>query len=181
MSAAQKSQRMRIAHLTKVAERIGIDGLAVCGDEADCSFFDEYNFEGLMNEPWYERIKGNEMRMLFGTKSPQQHPRKSSSPASFNGNSSRDSLLELNQSNKRQKRKRLNSDDCEGPFLKAGVRRKSREAVGVPNKDLLQDFQDSFADEDAKELLADTIEVNTTLPEAKAQLKENLLSAFKHA
>ena len=47
---------------------IGVDGLAMCGGEADLSFFDEYNFEGLMNEPWYERIDGNEMRSLFKTK-----------------------------------------------------------------------------------------------------------------
>lgn len=67
MSSSQKSQRMRIAHLSRVAERIGIDSIAVCGEEADSSFFDEYNFEGLMDEPWYDRINGNEMRMLFRT------------------------------------------------------------------------------------------------------------------
>ena len=61
LTASQKSHRMRLAHLQKVADRIGVDGLAVCGDQNDLSFFDEYNFEGLMNEPWYERIKGNEM------------------------------------------------------------------------------------------------------------------------
>ena len=47
---------------------MGVDGLALCGDQADLSFFDEYNFDGLMNEPWYERMKGNEMRSLFKQK-----------------------------------------------------------------------------------------------------------------
>ena len=63
----QKSQRMRLAHLNRFAEKIGIDGLAVCGAETDLSFFDEYNFEGLMNVPWYEQMSGNEMRSLFKT------------------------------------------------------------------------------------------------------------------
>jgi len=51
--------------LTRVAERIGLDRLAVCGDEADAGLFEEYNFDGLMNEPWYDRITGTEMRCLF--------------------------------------------------------------------------------------------------------------------
>ena len=50
---------------------IGVDGMAVCKNSADYNFFDEYNFEGLMDEPWYERMKGNEMRSLFKTK--KQH------------------------------------------------------------------------------------------------------------
>ena len=56
---------MRLSHLNKVAKKIGIDGLAVCGNEADLSFFDEYHFEGLMDEPWYELMNGKEMRSLF--------------------------------------------------------------------------------------------------------------------
>ena len=56
---------MRVAHLQRLADKMGVDGLALCGDQADLSFFDEYNFDGLMNEPWYERMKGNEMRSLF--------------------------------------------------------------------------------------------------------------------
>ena len=59
---------MRLAHINRVAKMIGVDGLAVCGESADISFFEEYNFEGLMNEPWYDRINGNEMRSLFKTK-----------------------------------------------------------------------------------------------------------------
>ena len=65
MSACQKSQRMRLSHLNKVAQMIGIDGLAVCGNQADISFFEEYNFEGLINEPWYDLMNGKEMRSLF--------------------------------------------------------------------------------------------------------------------
>ena len=45
-----------------ISDRIGVDGLAVCADQNDLSLFDEYNFEGLMNEPWYEQMKGNELR-----------------------------------------------------------------------------------------------------------------------
>ena len=52
-------------HLNQMAERIGIDKMAFCGDKADCTFFDEYNFEGLMDVPWYDRVKGDEMRRLF--------------------------------------------------------------------------------------------------------------------
>ena len=59
---------------------IGVDGLAVCGEQADFSFFDEYNFEGLMNEPWYERINGNEMRSLFKTKKQYAFRKTSSTP-----------------------------------------------------------------------------------------------------
>ena len=33
-----------------ISDRIGVDGLAVCADQNDLSLFDEYNFEGLMNE-----------------------------------------------------------------------------------------------------------------------------------
>lgn len=51
-----------------MVKKIGIDGLAICGNETDCSFFDEYNFSGLLNEPWYERINGNEMQALFRPK-----------------------------------------------------------------------------------------------------------------
>lgn len=64
MSASHKSQLKRQAHLTRVAESIGIDSLALCGDEADGGLFEEYNFDGLMNEPWYERITGTEMRIF---------------------------------------------------------------------------------------------------------------------
>ena len=80
MSACQKSQRMRLSHLNKVAQMIGIDGLAVCGNQADISFFEEYNFEGLINEPWYDLMNGKEMRSLFkkSHKKPQQHTRKMS-------------------------------------------------------------------------------------------------------
>lgn len=53
---------MRLTHLNKVADMIGVDGLVLGGAQADTSFFDEFNFEGLLNEPWYERINGNEMR-----------------------------------------------------------------------------------------------------------------------
>ncbi len=59
---------MRQAHLNQMAERIGLDKIAFCGDNADCTFFDEYNFEGLMDVPWYDRVKGNEMRRLFDAK-----------------------------------------------------------------------------------------------------------------
>ena len=67
---------MRQAHLTRLTQSMGIDGLALCGDEADISFFDEYNFEGLMNMPWYDQLKGNEMRSLFKTKKPDWRPHK---------------------------------------------------------------------------------------------------------
>ena len=75
MSACQKSQRMRLSHLNKVAQMIGIDGLAVCGNQADISFFEEYNFEGLINEPWYDLMNGKEMRSLFkkSSRSKNQH------------------------------------------------------------------------------------------------------------
>ena len=45
----------------------------MCGDEADGGLFEEYNFDGLMNEPWYERISGTEMRM-FQKKKPMSKP-----------------------------------------------------------------------------------------------------------
>ena len=85
---------------------IGVDGLAMCGDEADMSFFDEYNFEGLMNEPWYERIDGNEMRSLFKTKKQHVFRKRSGTPenslkviSSDEGASSNEgSLSELDQS-----------------------------------------------------------------------------------
>ena len=73
MSASHRSQLQRQAHLKKVAQSIGIDRLALCGDEADGGLFEEYNFDGLMNEPWYERITGTEMRM-FQKKKPMSKP-----------------------------------------------------------------------------------------------------------
>ena len=51
--------------MSLLSKKMGIDGIAMCGDQADCSFFEAFNFEGLMNEPWYEQLSGNEMRSLF--------------------------------------------------------------------------------------------------------------------
>ncbi len=53
--------------MSQLAEKMGIDGLAVCGNEADLTFYDEYNFDGLMNEPWYDLLTGREMNSLFRT------------------------------------------------------------------------------------------------------------------
>ena len=66
---------------------MGIDGLAMCQDEADCSMFEELNLDGLMNEPWYERLTGTEFS-LFKKKTmfkvrQQQKQKKSSTPASL--------------------------------------------------------------------------------------------------
>jgi hypothetical protein len=48
---------------------MGLDGLAMCDDnEADGTFFDEYNFKGLLNEPWYDQMDGKEIRSLFQPK-----------------------------------------------------------------------------------------------------------------
>jgi len=64
---------MRLAHLKKFAERIGIDKMLFCSNEEDAGVLDEFNFDGLMNEPWYDRIKGNEMRSLFRTEKTLEH------------------------------------------------------------------------------------------------------------
>ena len=71
-----------MAHMNNVAQRIGIDSIAMCGAEADCTFFDEYNFEGLLNEPWYDRMKGNEMRSLFHPRKKAKNQQKSQTPDS---------------------------------------------------------------------------------------------------
>ena len=64
MSTSRKSQQNRLAHLNHLSQRIGVDGIAICGNEADLSFYDEFNFDGLMNEPWYDRLDGKEMRIF---------------------------------------------------------------------------------------------------------------------
>ncbi len=64
---------------------MGLDGLAMCGSEADLTFFDEYNFEGLLDEPWYERMDGKEITSLFRPKVKHEKPmRRISTPDSLN-------------------------------------------------------------------------------------------------
>ena len=63
-NAPKLSHLKRQEHLKMLAEKMGIDGLAMCQDEADCSMFEELNLDGLMNEPWYERLTGTEFSLF---------------------------------------------------------------------------------------------------------------------
>lgn len=109
-----------------------------------------------MNEPWYERIKGNEMRSLFKTR--KQHAfnnfrQTTSTPDSIklgvsDGESSRDgSLCDLdkNTCSKRQKMKGFglleggsNSEDRDIPTPRET--KNTKKGPSVANKDLLQHF-----------------------------------------
>ena len=180
---------MRLAHLHLLAEKMGIDGLAICGNEVDCTFFNEYNFEGLMNEPWYERINenGNEMRSLFRTAEPSQGPqKKASSPNSMKGSSEIDSLSDLdymkNNCSKRQRRKRFGSNVLSDDDHLTLDRKRHQESVA--NKDLLNTFQQSLPkrEEDSKEMLAELLDANTTKgDEETSRLMLHLLESFRQA
>lgn len=86
---------------------------------------------------------------------------------------------------RRIKRKRLHSlrsDESADSLLHTTKERKrSKERAGVPNKDLLKVFQNSYPEEDAKELLSDIVERDTTNCEQALLLKDHLFDAFKHA
>ena len=130
-----------------------------------------------MNEPWYDRITGTEMRCLFKkqTERPQHHvhrcpelKRKSSTPVSMDGGSdasSEDLELLKSECTRRAKRKRvhsLRSDDSANLISHTTKERKrSREGEGVPNKDLLKVFQRAHQEEEAKECISDIIELDT--------------------
>lgn len=195
ISGALSSQRMRLAHLRKFADKMGIDGLAVCGNEADLTFYEEYNFDGLMNEPWYDRLTGKEMHSLFKKDKRLQGrspPFKSSStPSSLEGKNRQDSLSDLdqlkNEQPKRTKRKRFDSNvlSLDDQVSAAGrdLNQCKKKANGVANKDLLKYFQNSIArsEEDAKSILADVIDSDTTNSDAANKLKEHLYESFNHA
>ena len=54
----------------------------------------------------------------------------------------------------------------------------------VTNKDLLTNFHDSTlpgSEEDAKDVLSDLLESNTTNSSTASQLKDHLFESFKHA
>ena len=177
ISAALSSQRMRLAHLRQFADKMGIDGLAVCGNEADLTFYEEYNFDGLMNEPWYDRLTGKEMHSLFTKDKPGRSPpcKSSSTPSSLEGK------------NRRTKRKRFDSNalsqDEQVSTAGRDFNQCEKKANGVANKDLLKNFQDSIlkSEEDAKSIMADVLETDTTNSESPNRLKEHLFESFKHA
>ena len=193
ISAALSSQRMRLAHLRQFADKMGIDGLAVCGNEADLTFYEEYNFDGLMNEPWYDRLTGKEMHSLFKKDKPGRSPpfKSSSTPSSLEGKNRQDSLSDLdllkNDQPKRTKRKRFDSNalsqDEQVSTAGRDFNQCEKKANGVANKDLLKNFQDSIlkSEEDAKSIMADVLETDTTNSESPNRLKEHLFESFKHA
>ena len=194
---------MRLAHINRVAKMIGVDGLAVCGESADISFFEEYNFEGLMNEPWYERINGNEMRSLFKTKK-QIFRKESSSPDnSLKASNSEkemsshgESLSELDRNAtypKRQKHSPVRaayhsviSDAEDIPTLSKTVNRHKLSGSSMSRyNDLITHFKDSLnlsCEFESKSLLGKVIDTtNSHDISADDVIKEQLFDSFKHA
>ena len=61
------NKRIRQERLFDFAQRNGIDCLAYCEpEEEDSALFQEINFNKLQDyEPWYENLKGTELKKLF--------------------------------------------------------------------------------------------------------------------
>ena len=66
VSHMRHCQQIRNRKLAELARRVGLDGLALAGDEEDLNFYDELQFENLVkDEQWYDRIRDTELRQLF--------------------------------------------------------------------------------------------------------------------
>ena len=200
----RQSQLKRQEHLNLIAERMGIDGLALCGNEADLGLFDEMKLDGLMNEPWYERLTGTEFS-LFKKKTMfkvvQQHKQKKpSTPAFLHASvnkaltadidilsSADDDLGKMTEGKynigKRLRRKRFGSvgnptSSDDEKLSGAGPICFHNCKVPLANKDLLKNFQDHFL-QDSNSLVdaVDSLQNTTNCLDIKGHLDE----AFRQA
>ena len=98
------NRRIRQERLFDFAQRNGIDCLAYCEpEEEDSALFQEINFNKLQDyEPWYEYLKGTELKKLFSQKV-QLH-----NLAKMKYQSDSDDASQI-MAGKKRKRKRYNS------------------------------------------------------------------------